>query len=280
MNGSQSVHNLSTSVRAVLDSVLSFLPSVAGALLLLGAGWLLAHLLRAGARRLVAHTLERLAHQRLARTRAIDAKTQESFAFRSAPAAVGAVVYWIVLLFFVAAAIEALGLSAVSSVIGLITAYLPRILIALIIVLVGFWASEFLRHVVARLAGDVAYAELLARTLQVLTLLMFLVIGIDQLGIDSTILVISLALFFGATLGAGALAFGLGARTLVASLIASRYVRRTYTEGDAVKIGDVSGAILEITDTSVVVDSAQGRVMVPTQRFLEEVSTLVTNQGA
>ncbi len=275
MNGGE-VEKLSNSLMNVLDTILVFLPSLLGAVLLALGGWLLARLLRSGTRVLAERALEQLSHQRLARARAIDPRIQKSLAFRSAPTALGALVYWIVLLFFAAAAIEALGLSAVSSVVGLVTAYLPRVLAAFVIVLVGFWASEFLRRMLVRAVGEVAYADLLARAFQILTLLLFLVIAIDQLGIDSTVLVVTLALIFGASLGAGALAFGLGARTVVASLIASRYVQRCYAAGDEIAIGEVSGRILEINDTAVVVDSPDGRVMVPTQRFLEENSSLVT----
>lgn len=268
---------LAASVTRVANVIFEYLPSVIGSVALLAIGWLVARLLRSASRHVAERALERLSRERLARTKAIGAKTQQSRAYQSVPAVISGIVYWTVLLFFLAAAIEALGLPAVSNVLGLVTAYLPKVLAGVLIVFVGLWAGEFLRALLSRAAAraEFAYAELLGRMAQVLVVLVFLIIAIDQLGIDSTVLIVTMSTGFAATFGAAALAFGLGARDTVGNIIAARYVRRNYHAGDLVRIGDLEGRIIEVADTAVMLESNDGRVMVPAAKFNQEVSVLL-----
>lgn len=268
---------LADSIARVAGTIFDYLPNVVGSVGLLVAGWLVARALRTLTRHVTERGLRLLAGQRLARTRAIGARTRDSRAFRSIPAMVGGLVHWTVLLFFAVAAVDALGLPAVSRVLSLVIAFLPKVLASLVILLIGLWAGDFTHDVVSRAAAgaQVDRADLVGRAGQVLVTLVFLIIAIDQLGIDSTILIISLSIGFAAAFGAGSLAFGLGARQAVANIIAARYVRRSYRPGDTVRVGGLEGRILEVGDTAVLLDSADGRAMVPATTFLDEVSTLV-----
>lgn len=268
---------LSDSVRGVALKILEFLPQLLGAMALVLLGWLAARLLRAVVSKLAKGILTTVGRQRVASTKAVHERTQKSRTWQTTPSIVGAIVYWTVLLFFVAAAIEALGLRAVSNFVGLVTAYLPRVLAGILILLIGLWAGEFVRMLLARAAAKagLAWGDLLARFAQVMIVLVMAIVAIDQLGIESTILTVTVATFFAATFGAAAVAFGLGARSSVGNILASRYVRKAYEIGDLVRVGEYEGKIAEITDTAVMLDSEDGRVMVPAQRFNEESSLLL-----
>lgn len=268
---------LSESIGGVAVKILDFLPQLLGAAALVLIGWLAARLLRIAVSKLAKGILTTVGRQRVASTKAVQAHTQQSRTWQTTPAIVGAIVYWTVLLFFVAAAVEALGLRAISNFVGLVTAYLPRVLAGILILLVGLWAGEFVRLLIARAAAkaQLAWGDLLARFAQVMVVLIMAIIAVDELGIESTILTVTVATFFAATFGAAAIAFGLGARSSVGNILASRYVRKAYEVGDMVRVGEVEGKIIDITDTAVMMDSDQGRVMVPAQRFNEESSLLV-----
>lgn len=268
---------LSDSIGRVGLKILEHLPNLLFALALLLIGWLAARLLRVAVSKIAKGILTTLGRQRLASAKAVHTRTQQSRTWQTTPAVVGAIVYWMVLLFFIAAAVEALGLQAVSNFVSLISAYLPRVLAGILILLVGLWAGEFVRMLLARAAAkaELAWGDLLARFAQVIIVLVMAIIAVDELGIESTILTVTFATFFAATFGAAAVAFGLGARSSVSNILASRYVRQAYDVGDLVRVGEHEGKILEITDTAVMLESEQGRVMVPAQRFNEESSLLL-----
>lgn len=268
--------SLAASVGRVADRTFEYLPNLLGCVVLLLLGWLAASLLRSLTQRLAGAAM-----QRVARTRAIQARTERSRSWQSVPMVLGAAVYWTVLLFFLAAAIEALGLSAVSNVLGLVTVYLPQVLVALLIVFAGLWLGEFVRTLLARAAprAGLGYGDLLGRGAQGLIVFLAIIIAVDQIGIDSTVLITTLATVFAATLGAAGLAFGLGARSTVGNIIAARYVQKSYRVGDTVRVGEHQGRIAEFTDTAVMLESEKGRVMVPAQRFSEEVSVRLAGDG-
>ncbi len=268
---------LSDSIGRVALKILEYLPNILGALALVLIGWLVARLLRAIVSKIAKGILTTVSRQRLGSSKAVDAHTQQSRTWQTTPAIVGAIVFWTIFLIFIAAAVEFLGLRAVSNFVGLLTAYLPRVLAGILILLVGIWAGEFVRLLLSRAAAkaQLAWGDLLARFAQIMVVLVMAIIAVDELGIESMILTVTVATFFAATFGAAAIAFGLGARASVSNILASRYVRKAYAVGDVVRVGDYEGKIIEMTDTAVMLDSEKGRVMVPAQLFNEESSLLV-----
>jgi len=97
--------------------------------------------------------------------------------------------------------------------------------------------------------------------------------------VDSTVLVLVLGILFATTLGAGALAFGLGARNMGSNMLGVQQLSKTYRVGDTVLVGDVEGRIAEFTQTSVVLDSERGRITVPGQRFSDDISIRTASGG-
>jgi hypothetical protein len=263
-------------VARVASTLYNYVPTILGSLALLIIGWIVAALLRS----LTFHITSR-ALERLARTRVVQARLQQSRTYRAMPTAISRIVFWGVLLFFFAAAVEVLRLQAVSNVLNVVTAYLPRALLGIVIVFSGLWAGEYVRAALTRTAANVgiAQADAIARVAQALIVFIAIIIAVDQIGIDSTVLVTTLVTVFAATLGAAALAFGLGARGTVSNIIAAHYVRKVYRIGDPVRIGDQQGRIAEITQTAVLLETDQGRVMVPTQQFGEQISILLRTES-
>jgi small-conductance mechanosensitive channel len=264
------------SVTRVAAALYDYLPTIFGSLALLVIGWIVATVLRW----LTFHISSR-ALERLGRTRTIQIRLQQSRIYRSIPTVTSRIVFWATLLFFIAAAIEALRLQAVSSVVSVFSAYLPRVLLGVVIVFAGLWMGEFARTSLARTAAHVGIAQgdAIGRVAQALVAFVAVIIAVEQVGIDSTVLVTSLVTLFAATLGAAALAFGLGARGTVSNIIAAHYVRKVYRVGDSVRISDQQGRITEITHTAVLLETEEGRVMVPTRQFSEHVSILLRARG-
>jgi small-conductance mechanosensitive channel len=236
------------------------------------AGWLLAHLLRAAIVRLSGR-LDRLMH-----SQAKDDFLRRLGVERPASAVIGGIVFWLVFLLFFTAATEALGLPVLATWLSGVSYYLPRVLIAALIVLAGLLAGNLARDTIAATASaaGLAYAELLGRAVYVIVLLVAVVTGVDQLGIESRFLTLTITIVIAALISGAALAFGLGSRTAVSNIIAAHYLRQNYRVGHFVKIGSAQGRIAEITPTAVILDSADGRIMVPAKDFSEVASVLIT----
>jgi Mechanosensitive ion channel, conserved TM helix len=257
-------------VEQVWTGLLTYLPNLLGAVVLLVVGWLTARLLRAVASRLIPRFYRLLPGRA---QRELQASSMDQFTTKLA----AGLVYWIVLVLFFAAATDSLRLPVVSTLMGGLARYLPRVLIAVLIIVAAIVFANLARLAVATAAASarIASAELLGRVAQISILLIASLVAIDEVGIESTFLVVFLAVFLGTTVGGIALAFGLGAATSVGNLVAAHHVSSTYRVGQRVRIGDTEGQIMEMTKGAVILETPAGQAIVPARRFSEEVSIIL-----
>jgi hypothetical protein len=196
---------------------------------------------------------------------------------RRASEVVGSFVFWVVFVLFLAAATDALGLPVLSTWLSGLSQFLPRLLLATLIVLAGILAGRLSCDTitVAVTAGGLAFGQVLGRGAQIAVVTAAAITAVDQVGIDSQFLTSAILITIGALLSGTALAFGLGARASASNIIALHYVRQRYRVGQTIRLGDVHGVILEIGTTEVVIDSGDAQVQVPGDVFARQAAAVV-----
>lgn len=260
--------------QSLIDSVRTigeYLPFLAAAVVLMIVGWLAARLLRAGLIKLgnsLNSVLERLGRP---------AGSKGMRLSRKLVGLIGNVMFWVVILLFAAMATRVARLDAFSGWLDRVVAYLPTLVAGGLIVLTGYLLSTLIRDVVstAMTSAGSAQNELFGFAAQSAVFLTAVVIGLDQIGIDVTFLIILLAVLVGGTLLSLALAFGFGARDFVGNLIAAHHVQRMLERGQFARVGDAEGRVLEITPTSVVLLTSGGRLLVPAKQFQERSALIM-----
>ncbi len=274
MNYSQWVETLTGGLDDLGQKLTDYLPNLLGAAALLLGGWLVARLLRALTRRLARH-LDWLLGSRI-----VESPMHRLGIERPATDVLGSIVFWTVKLLSVTAATEALGLPVIATWIGGLSRYLPRVLIGLLILFAGLLAGSLAGDAIRRAAAatGVAQAPLLGQAAQVAIVLIAIVTAVDQLGIDTVFLTATIAIVLGAVIGGAALAFGLGARTHVGNLIAAHNLRQVYRTGQIVRVAGVEGRLTEIIPTAAVIETDDGRVLVPAGEFSKKVLVLVRSE--
>jgi small-conductance mechanosensitive channel len=261
---------------AALQNVSAHLPNILSAVAVLLVGWLLARLFRRWSAHIVRAGLDRLLRTAVARS-----ALERTGVHRGVPVLVGAAVFWCVLVFAVAAVVEILGLPAVTNLLSRLAYYIPQVIAAILIFFAGYLLGNLAYGAVSTAAAslNVAYANALGRAAQMTILLVAVVIAMDQVGIQSTFLIATLTIILATTLGGAALAFGLGGGTAVSNIIACHYLSKAYRIGQRVRIAGLEGRIVEIAPMAVVLQTAEGRVLVPGKKFSEETSVLVTGEA-
>jgi len=255
--------------------IIAYIPRLLTAAIVLIIGWLTARLLKAIIVRLV-RGLDNLWHKYIIR------KELAEVQHRYPPTkVVGEISFWLIVLFFASLSAEILGLAAFVSWISQVVSFFPLLIAGFVIIVAGFILSSLVRELVASAAVSAGstQAELLGRVTQVIILVIAIVIGVDQIGIDITFLSIIAAILLSATLGAVAIAFGIGAKKHVENIISGHNVRRRYRSGDTIKIRDIEGKIVKIGSTEIVIDAAEGQVSVPTSLFNKETAVLIEREG-
>ncbi|MBM4021601.1 MAG: mechanosensitive ion channel [Planctomycetes bacterium] len=195
---------------------------------------------------------------------------------RPVPAIVGGIVFWLLMSVFVMAAFSILGLESVSLAMREVVNYIPKVLVATVVVVVGLLAATFVRGVVATSADRVglSYAEYLAAGCYwVLSILTFIA-AFNQLGIQFALLE-KLILIGSAGLAAGfALAFGLGGRDVMAGILSGYYVRQRVQAGDHVSVSGLEGVVREVGPVATIIETREAggvsRHSVPNSKMLQE----------
>ena len=275
MTPDQIYTDLADVVTDMTHGLVALLPDVVSALLMVLIGAVLAVTLRLLLRRLI-RSLDRLIPSRRVRNSLRQARLG-----RPAADLLSNLVFWLVLFVFLAAAAQRLGLPVVSSWLTGISSYLPNLLSAALVILAGVVGGIVLRDIIfaAASSAGLAYGATIARTARAAVVVSAVLVGVDQLGFNVAVLTNTLITTLAALLFGGALAFGLGARTTVSNILASHYVKKCYAVGHAVRVGDVQGEIVEFTATAVMLQTTEGRALVPAQLFAEKVSHMPIRQG-
>lgn len=265
---------LQSAFSQVASRIAEYTPNLLGAVALLLLGWLVARLLRGFAVKIL-HVLELLLH-RLSRgqvARAIPSGSVEI---------VAGILFWVVILFFAAAATHVLGLGAFSAWLQGLVTYLPTLMAGALIIVAGVLLAGLARDLtVAALPTFPEHQRgLLGRIVQGAVLVTAVAVGADQIGVRITFLVILAAVVTSAVVGGIALAVSLGARAYVANLIGAHYLRQAFGVGQRVRIAEIEGTILELTAVSIVLETEHGRVNVPAKVYNEAPIVLVTSRSS
>jgi len=209
-----------------------FLPRVIAALLIVLAGWVLAALCRALVRRLLAWLrFDRLAER---------AGATELLAASEMPRAetlLAGLVFWGVWIGFLVAGVEALQIRSLLVIVSGLVSFLPRLLLALVILALGFllanllWRAALLAAVNARMPS----ARLVAGGLRLLVIAIASTMALDHLGLARGVVLTAFAITFGAVMLGLALAFGLGGRDLARRMLEEQFAPRPRSEEDAAR---------------------------------------------
>jgi hypothetical protein len=189
--------------------------------------------------------------------------------------------FWIVIVLTLLFATEKLGLPVITTWLGVVSAYLPRVFSCLAIVFTGVVVGSLGRSALTRAlpSNDHIDPARLGGVLQTLVVGVSVLVAVQQLGIDvgflTNVVTIALIGFFAAS----AIAFGLGGRAAVANILAGHYVRELYEVGNTVRIQGLEGRIVRMTATAVILSTHDGETAVPTHLFVEALSTRVASRG-
>ena len=110
-------------------------------------------------------------------------------------------------------------------------------------------------------------------------MILLVVVGLDQIGIDITVIITVLAVTVAAFLGGLSLAFSLGARVFVSNVIGAHYLDQDFRPGQRIRVRDIEGTILEISNVAVIIETIDGRLTVPAHLFAEEVTLIMAAEA-
>lgn len=214
--------NIKQSFQTGFDGFFGFLPNVLGCLVLLVIGYVVARVVATVVRKVAdsagldRHLHESSAHQYVERV----------LPGASPSAGIARVVFWLVFVFFLTSAIGALKIPAVTTFMNQVLAYLPNVIVAILIFVAAALIAGAVAGGVAKLMGDTPTGKIVATVVPALVMVIAMFMILDQLQIAQTIVTIAFAATMGALALGLALAFGLGGRDVARQLLEDAYAKR------------------------------------------------------
>jgi len=207
----------------VWSSFLGILPSLLGAIVIFGVGLILAYWLK----RLIIEALKLVRFEKVSSSIGADKYLAKAEIRYGLIELLGTAVEWIIILIFFLAAVDVLGLSAVSAVLATVLGYIPNVVAAALIFAAGYIIAGLAAALVrsALVSVDHEAAKPIGRLTRWVILLVAFFAALDQLRIaQGLIATFFQGLTYTIVLVVG-LSVGLGAKDLVAKILSEWYER-------------------------------------------------------
>ncbi|MBD2699053.1 mechanosensitive ion channel [Spirosoma sp. BT702] len=177
------------------------------------------------------------------------------------------VLYYFILLVFVKAATEKLGVAAITEMVASLIQFIPKLIAAAIMLQVGVLLSDGIRSAVLSVCQsfNIASARLLSTIVFVFFLIITIISALGQAGINTELLESSFNLVIGGIIFAFAVGYGMASRDLMANILSSFYTKNKYREGQIIQIDNVKGPIVRIDNLSMTIQTGDTTTVLPLQ---------------
>ncbi len=204
------------------ESLGTIVPALIGAGVILLTGYFLARQIE----KWTDHLLKRMEFNKVAQAGGLTEAMERAGTRLDPVHAIGKLLFWLVMLVVILLSATALGLESINQMFGMMLSYIPTIIAAIIIVILGMIVGEFVRALVLASAGNVEGVPTLAKVAKTAVILIAIFMALQQVGVAGDIVTSAFTLILGAVALAVGLSFGLGNREL-----AGEITRRWYEEG-------------------------------------------------
>lgn len=213
--------DITTSFKNALDSIIAFLPNLLGFVLLLIVGFIIAKVVSG----VISTVLKKAGLDRQLHESDANKYVEKLLPGASPSKGIGRVVFWLIFIFFITSAIGALKIPAVTTFMNQVLAYLPNVIVAIVIFVAAALIAGAIAAAVVKVMGDTPTGKIVAAVVPAVVMVIAMFMILNQLKIAPEIVTIA----FGATMGALALglalAFGLGGRDVAKKLLEDAYIK-------------------------------------------------------
>jgi hypothetical protein len=198
--------------KAVLTQIGQFLVNILLVIVILIVGWLISKVIKA----VVTKGLRAIKIDQLSDRIELDSLLEKGGITYSLSELLGVVFYWLALLVTFMVAINAVGLTIAADLLNKVVLYIPNVIAAIFIIIVGMFIATLLKNIVqtAAMNAGLSQVKLLSKLVEIIIVVFAIIIALEQLNIGIRITELTVGVILG-SIGLGlALAFGLGCKDI------------------------------------------------------------------
>lgn len=254
----------------------TYLPRFLGAIVILLIGLFVGRLVA----RLVTQVLRALRFDQIADRAEIDEFLANAGVRTDAATVVGELAKWFIYLIFFQVAASTLGFPQLTEILNQLIAFIPRVVVAIVILLLGALVANLLAGLVRGSLGtaQVGNANLLAHIARYGVLAFAVVAALSQLEIAPAIVNTLWTALIGSVALAAALAFGLGARDAAGSIATSQLIKSDIQPGMRIGLEGQTGTVEQIGALYTTIRTGDGQYKVPNAELARSM-VMVGDEG-
>ena len=182
------------------------------------------------------------------------------------------VIYYFLLFIFVVAATEILNMPVISQLMGQILNYIPVLISAMAVFVIGLLISDFLKNMVKTACESLGIpaAGLISSVVFYFLFLNIAMIALSQARIDTEFIQDNLSIILAGVVLAFAIGYGFASRNIVANFLASFYNKGKINVGDTIGIEGVKGKVIRMDNSSIVLAVEGREVLIPLSKIASE----------
>ena len=251
----------------IIKDIAAALPGLFGAFVVLLFGWLFIKVTRFILRKVL----------RIAKIDKVSEKINEAKLFGESKIKIDisaillGFVKWVLWLVFIIVAADIMQLSVISEEIANLLRYLPILLSAMVIFMIGLYAGRLIKKALISIFDSmgVGGSKIISSIVFYIIAIFVTITALNQAQIDTSIITSNITMILGAFLLAAALGFGLGSREVIRDVLRTFYTRKNYAVGDTISIGETRGTIESIDNISMTLNTSDGKLVIPIRELVE-----------
>ncbi|HZV98425.1 MAG TPA: hypothetical protein VFF74_05505 [Methylophilaceae bacterium] len=206
-----------SSLNEFWGQIATFFPKLLAVIVILVIGWICAKIACLGIKRILVFTH----FDKIAERSGLEAFLRYGDVNFTLSGVISQVVYWLVILLFVITGANTLGLNEVAEMLNNLANYLPKIIVAILVLIFGTLLARFVNRLIfawlhgIKFDGALALSTSAEYGIQIFALF----VALEQLDIGTQLLTALFVIVFGAIFLALAIAFGLGGKEWAAKVI-------------------------------------------------------------
>lgn len=205
-------------VKAMFIKIWGYIPTILGSILILVVGWFLAKLIET----IISRILKIVKLDQASEKSGIATMLAQGDIKATLSEIIGGLIYWVVILIVIATAMNAMNLTIAADILSRLVGYVPNILGAIFIVVLGTFLATFVSSIVRTTASNagIENSKTLAEVTKIVLVVFAIIMAVEQLGIGVAIINLAVSIILASAGLAIAIAFGLGCKDIAGKAIA------------------------------------------------------------
>lgn len=260
--------DMTSLMTGMLNQFLSAIPGIFGAIFVFIIGLIIAKIIS----KIISKFLEKIQIDKLGeKLQEIEMVDKSNIQFKIS-AILGKIFYYFLVLFFAVIATDILGMPAVSEIVSDIFNFIPKLIMALVILVIGLLASDAISKIIYTTCNSLGIpsAKLLSTFVFYFLFINIFILALTQADINTEFLSQNISILIAGAILAFSIGYGFASKDIVANLLASFYSKDKFQLGDTITFEGEKGQIINMDRSTLTIQSGEKKIIFPLSKLTNQ----------